>query len=240
MTWVRIILIMAAVVMIGCRSGRAGLEPHRVVVMDAAIAGPSDICLHPDGGTLLIVSDKGALFQADLDGEIKRRAPFHGGDFEGVYVHEKKIYVAEERDRLVYRFDSDSLEREKTYSVPYEGKRNSGYESVVFNRARDVFLLITEKDPVIVFELNGDFEVLKRFPLDVAEDISAATWHEGFLWLVSDEERAVLKLDPHSYEVLQRWEVPSVRKPEGIAFVGETMMLVCDAERRLYYFAAPR
>jgi uncharacterized protein YjiK len=240
MTRVGISLIMAVLILIGCRSGRAELEPYRVVELDAAIAEPSDICLHPDGESWLIVSDKGALFQTDLDGSIQRRAPFHGGDFEGVYVHEKKIYVAEERGRLIHRLDSDSLEREKTYSVPYEGKRNSGYESIVFNRARGIFLLITEKDPVLVFELNGDFQVLQRFPLDVAKDISAATWHEGFLWLVSDEERAVLKLDPLSYQVLHRWEVPSVRKPEGIAFVGETMVLVCDAERRLYHFVAPR
>ncbi len=236
----RLIGIVVALVLIGCRSGDAVLEPYRVVELAPDIIEPSDICLHPDGASMLIVSDKGSLFHTDENGAVLMRAPFQRGDFEGVYVHAGKIYVADESNRLVHRFDPDGLVLEQTFSVPYEGKRNSGYESLVFNQVREVFLLITEKNPVIVFELDDAFQVKAAIPLDVASDISAATWHEGALWLVSDEERAVLKLAPDRYEVLGRWSIPAVKKPEGIVFAGDSMLVVCDKEHLLYFFAAPQ
>lgn len=232
--------IVVALVLLACRPGSAASDPYRVIELAPDIVEPSDICLHPDGVSLLIVSDKGTLFQTDENGTVLRRAPFQGGDFEGVYGHAGKIYAADESNRLVHRFDPDGLGLEQTFSVPYGGKRNSGYESIVYNPARGVFLLIIEKDPVVILELDDAFRVKAAIPLDVASDISAATWHDGALWLVSDEERAVLKLAPDRYEVLGRWSIEAVKKPEGIVFAGGSMLVVCDTEHLLYYFAAPQ
>jgi uncharacterized protein YjiK len=231
---------VVALVLLACQSGCAASDPYRVVELAPDIVEPSDICLHPDGESLLIVSDKGALFQTDANGTVLTRSSFQGGDFEGVYSHAGKIYVADESNRLVHRFNPDGLVLEQTFSIPYDGKRNSGYESIVFNPAREVFLLIIEKDPVIILELDDAFQVRAAFPFDAARDISAATWHEGALWLVSDEERAVLKLDPDRYEVLGRWSIKAVKKPEGIVFAGDSMLVVCDTEHLLYFYATPK
>lgn len=224
-----------------CEAEAQNLEPYRVIDLSPAILEPSDLCLHPDGESLLIVSDKGFLYHTDPDGAVIERAPFRGGDFEGVYAYAGKIYVADESNRLVHLFDPQGLALLRTYVVPYQGKRNSGYESITYNRARGVFILITEKNPVIIFELDHDFCVIGSISFAVTSDISAATWHNEHLWLVSDEERAVLKLDPDTYHVVGRWGLQSVLKPEGIVFLDDdTMLVVCDKEHKLYYFAAPR
>jgi sugar lactone lactonase YvrE len=232
--------IVVALVVLACHSGGGASEPDRFVELAPDIVEPSDICLHPDGVSMLIVSDKGVLFQTDENGAVLTRASFQGNDFEGVYSHAGKIYVAEERNRLVHRFNPDGLVLEQTFSIPYDGKRNSGYESIVYNPAREVFLLIIEKDPVTIIELDDTFQVKATIPFAAASDISAATWHDGALWLLSDEERAVLKLAPDRYEVLGRWNIPSVKKPEGLVFAGDSMLVVCDKEHRLYFFTAPR
>ncbi|MCB2216093.1 SdiA-regulated domain-containing protein [Desulfofustis glycolicus] len=230
---------VVALVLLACQSVCAASDPDRVVELAPDIVEPSDICLHPDGESLLIVSDKGTLFQTDANGTVLTRAPFQGGDFEGVYSHAGKIYVADESNRLVHRFNPDGLVLEQTFSIPYDGKRNSGYESIVYNPVREVFLLITEKDPVTILELDDSFQVRAALPFAAASDISAATWHDGALWLLSDEEQAVLKLDPDRYEVLERWNISAVKKPEGIVFIGGSMLVVCDKEQLLYFFPAP-
>ncbi len=234
-----ILVILLSLALCGCRLPSSDLQPDRVIDLAPDIVEPSDICLHPDGQSLLIVSDKGYLYQTDFEGSVLLRAPFEGGDFEGVYAYRGKIFVADESNRLVHRFDPDGLVLEQTYHIPYAGKRNSGYESIVYNRARQTFVLITEKNPIIIFEVDDDFQVSAAFPFEVTSDISAATWHEDHLWLVSDEEQAVLQLDPDTYEVVGRWGIPAVAKPEGIVFVGDDLLVVCDKEHLLYYFPAP-
>jgi hypothetical protein len=64
-----------------CRPGGAELEPDRVVELAPDIVAPSDICVHPDGVSMLIVSDNGSLFHTDEKGAVHMRSPFEGGDF---------------------------------------------------------------------------------------------------------------------------------------------------------------
>lgn len=197
---------------------------------------PSDIAFDSTAEHLYIVSDKGILFECDAKGTVLRKSGFRGVDFEGVEVVGDKVYVADEALRQVHRFDRKTLRRESTWYIPYSGGRNKSYESLAYNPVKKCFLMITEKDPVIIRELTTDFIPLKEYQFKAARDISSARWHNGYLYLLSDEDRSVYKCDPDDYTVIRSWQT-NILNPEGIAFDREGgMVIVSDDLQRLHFY----
>jgi len=205
-----------------------------------AVSEPSDICLHPNGDSFFIVSDDGFLFETDLKGNILRKADYKGLDTEAVYADDNYVYAVEEFTRKIRLLDIKTLQVVRTLHYPYSGGRNKGYEAFTFNKAKNVFVLLTEKDPIYLFELNRDFQIINEVNLNkIARDISAATYYRDHLWLLSDEDMTVLKLNPISYTIVDKWQIP-VLNPEGIAFDGKgNMMIISDDMQRMYFFESP-
>ncbi|PPK95609.1 uncharacterized protein YjiK [Nonlabens xylanidelens] len=201
---------------------------------------PSDIAFSVDGKSLFMVSDNGYLFETDLEGTILRKADYKGLDDEAVYVNESHVYVVEEFSRKIKMFRLPDLVLEKTVNVPYNGARNKAYEGFTYNKAKGVFTLVVEKDPIYVFELNEKLEKVNEINLgDIARDISSATYYDNHLWLLSDEDSTVFKLNPNDYSVISKWKIP-VLNAEGLAFDAKGNFIVAsDALQRLYYFSNP-
>ena len=214
------------------------LKSERFVTL--AIPEPSDLCFSFDKKSIFMVSDEGFLFETDKNGTIIRKANFEGIDCEAVFADEKFVYVVEETTREIKVFDLKDLTLEKTISLPYSGGRNKGYEAFTFNKSKNKYIVLTEKDPVYLFELDLEFKVINKIKLEkIARDISAATYHNNFLWLLSDEDNTVFKLNPNNYEVLKKWKI-KVLNPEGISFdENGNMLILSDDLKRLYFFKTP-
>ena len=214
------------------------LKPERFVTL--AIPEPSDLCFSFDKKSIFMVSDEGFLFETDKNGTIIRKANFEGVDCEAVFADEKYVYVVEETTREIKVFNLKDLTLEKTISLPYSGGRNKGYEAFTFNKSKNKYIVLTEKDPVFLFELDLEFKVFNKIKLEkIARDISAATYHNNFLWLLSDEDNTVFKLNPNNYEVLKKWKI-KVLNPEGISFdENGNMLILSDDLKRLYFFKTP-
>lgn len=203
------------------------------------IPEPSDITLSRTGNSFYIVSDDGILFETDLRGNIIRRASFTGIDFEGVYADENAIYVVDETTRKIHQFSYSGLQLERTLTFPYSGARNSGFESITYNKQKGCFILITETNPVIIFEVDSNFRQLNEIKWNQSRDVSGATWYDGHIWILSDEDMMVFKCDPLTYRPLAKWEI-NVLNPEGIAFdENGQMYIVSDDLERLYFFKNP-
>jgi len=197
---------------------------------------PSDICLAADGKSFFMVSDNGLLYQTDLTGNILKKADFTGIDFEAVYADAQFVYVMDETPRTVRIYDQATLEIKRNIPLHYAGGRNKGFESLTFNPEKKVFITLTEKDPIWVREYSQDFVLQNEFVFKGASDISAATFYNQSLFLLSDEDRMVLRLDPNTYEILEKKIVPIIN-PEGIAFDLEgKMFITSDDMERLYVF----
>ena len=201
------------------------------------IPEPSDICLHPNGTSFFMVSDDGYLYEMDFQAKIIRQADYQGYDCEGVYADEQFVYVVEEMTRKIKIFDIETLTLQRTIYVPYSGGRNKAYESLTFNKAKGVFVMFTEKDPIYLFELNKDFQVVNEIRMDkLARDISGATYYNDHLWVLSDEDRTIFKMNPKTYAVLDSWKL-NVVNPEGIAFDKEgNLYIISDDMERLYKY----
>jgi uncharacterized protein YjiK len=211
----------------------SNLKPSKSILLD--IPEPSDICVSAKGNSLFIVSDDGGLYETDLEGKILRSTRHDLVDAEGVFADKEFVYLVEERNRFIKIFTIKDFTLVKTYSVPYEGGRNKAFESITQNAQGD-FLLFTEKEPVWMFELDNQFRQKGRTKWEVQGDISAATFHNNGLWLLSDERAEIWLTDYAQKRIVKRYKLP-VLNPEGMAFLPNGNLLVLsDDEHRLYFF----
>lgn len=215
-------------------------KPNKILIsykkINIDVKEPSDICVSPKGNTLYVVSDDGLLFETDFNGKVLREAAVEGVDFEGVYCNKDFVYVVDEFSRKVYQLNHADLAVVKTYHAPYSGGRNSAYEAITFNQKKGVFVLVTEKNPIWIREYDEKFNLLNEVKFTGVRDISAATFYNGYMWLLSDEDMQVLQLDASNYHVINTYKI-NVLNPEGLAFTDAGEMIICsDDLKRLYFY----
>lgn len=130
-----------------------------------AIPEPSDICPNPLNDNFFIVSDRGFLFETDAKFKPFRRTRSKGMDYEGVWADSQFVYAVEERSRRVNVLDIHNLETVWSFIIPYSGGRNAGYEGITYNPVRKSLILVTEKSPIWIFELDADGKVKSEWRL---------------------------------------------------------------------------
>ena len=197
---------------------------------------PSDLVYTKDYSKFYCVSDQGFLFLTDTAGHILKQAKHTGTDFEGVFADDQYVYVSDERTRRVLLYDVESLTHIKQYEVMYSGAANEAYEGITFNKKKNCFLLCIEKNPTTLFELNKDFQKLAEIPIKSVSDISSICYYNDFIYVLSDEDEKVLKLDPTTYAILSSWKIP-VTNPEGICFDAQGHLVIqSDKDQKIYKF----
>jgi len=200
------------------------------------IPEPSDVCLNAKKDGYYVVSDNGFLFETDLDWKVIRKADYVGYDFEGVYADSKYVYVVEERSRRIVYFDITTLQLIKKVEIPYSGGRNKGFESLTWNKQKTCFVSITEKDPTTLFEFDESFRQIAQYDFNIASDISAAQFHEGKMYLLSDEDRSIFRLNAETYELEKTWKL-NILNPEGLVFGPDgTLYVISDDLEKVYQF----
>lgn len=200
---------------------------------------PSDM-VFTSTGSLLVVSDNGHVAEIATDGSVIRMAEGIGYDLEALCVQRGEWLAVDERARQLIWLDSADLRVIRRLTVPYAGGRNKGYEALVWNPVKERYLLITEREPVYVFELDAEWRVTSEQVFDrQVRDIASATWHDGAVWLLSDMDRLVLRCDPVDLRITHRYVVPVIN-PEGLAFDKNGILLVLSDDRqRIYSFQLP-
>jgi len=239
MTWKKYLLYIGVVLVFSAFKKDQTPKIYFESWISLNIPEPSDIAIAPHGLSYFVVSDDdAAVYEISLDGHVIRRSKTLGIDLEAVCARPDFLYVVDETPRKIYQLDYKSFEVIRTFHVPYSGGRNKGYESITYNEHKKCFVLITEKDPIYIIELDDNFRPLNEIRWDKARDISAATFYDGYVWLLSDEDMTVFKCAPENYEILDRWKI-NVHNPEGIVFNNGKMLIVADDLERLYYFNHP-
>ena len=78
-----------------------------------------------------------------------------------------------------------------------------------------------------------------QFQIEKINDMSSACYYNHKLWLLSDEDHTVFKMNPDDYTIEKKFSVP-VYNPEGICFDEDgTMRIVSDDMHRLFVFPNP-
>lgn len=203
------------------------------------IPEPSDIVIDKENHELFIPSDNGILFKCDSSGTVVQQAVESGWDFEGVEIRGNSVYVSDESSRKVYKYNKQNLVLEAVYPVSCMGGRNEGFESITYNESKKCFVLVSEKNPVSIMEYDDSFQLINQRLFKNARDISSARWHNGYMYLLSDEDRCILQCDPLTYGVKQIFHI-NVNNPEGIAFdPSGKLVIAADDIQHVYYFINP-
>lgn len=217
-------------------STHADRKVHFTNFVSTNVKEPSDLVIDPETGNLFVVSDNGKLYECTPQGQKIRKADFEGVDFEAIELKDGKLYVSDETTRKIYAFDKKTLQNTDSWYIQYGGGRNKGFETIVWNQTKKVFVLVTERDPVSIWELDTNFRVIRQFGFKAAKDISGGRYYKGDFWLLSDESMALFRCNPNNYEVKEN-VVIDILNPEGVDFDAQGNAIVsADDLQRLYFF----
>jgi uncharacterized protein YjiK len=203
------------------------------------ITEPSDICYDETTSTFYVVSDEGTIKIKDRDLHTLKTLRYKGSDFEAVCVVDTLIYVSDESGKQVIAFSTRSNEIVTTYDIRNIGGLNAGIEGLTYNSKTSTFIGSYEKDPVVLIEYDKNFHEIKKINMKKISDISALTFHRGYLYVLSDEDASLSKVDPTSYQVLNTVYFDIIN-PEGVTFIGgsDSFLVVSDAMQKIYTFNA--
>lgn len=206
---------------------------------DINVTEPSDICLTTaDPSHYYIVSNRGSIAETDSNGKVLRHTKLDGSDYEAVCVKDNMIYALDESFRRVDVFSETDLSLKKSYVLNYSGARNKGFEGLTYIPEQKKFIAVIEK-PGIIFEFNEQFQVINSIKLKQFFELSSATYHDGFLWFLSDEDHEVMKVNLENYAIIDRWSIPVIN-PEGICFATNgDLLIVSDDMSSLFKFKIP-
>lgn len=208
-------------------------ETHRLSLNE-----PSEIC-YAGQDKFIVLANKGFVYETNRAGKVIRKSKDTGLDIEGACIANDKLYVSDESLRLVMIYNLGDLSLMETKQLNYLGPRNLGFEAITFNPESETFLLATEKNPQVFAEYTKDFQPIRQFSLEGIREVSALTFHNGFLYVLSDEENSVFKINLQSKSVMQRWTLPLIN-PEGICFTPSgDMVIVSDDMGKLFCFKNP-
>jgi uncharacterized protein YjiK len=203
---------------------------------DLKIDEPSDICMTSDDPShFYVVGNRGNIAVIDSNGNVISNSKQNGSDYEGCCVKDHQLYVFDESFRRISVMDETTGKTKKNMVVPYMGARNKAYEGITYNPIEKKFIAVIEK-PATIYELNEQLQVTNEIRFKGAWELSAVTYHDHFLWLLSDESHKVMKVNPDTYDVVDQWTIPVVN-PEGISFdANGNLLIVSDDLGKLYKF----
>lgn len=206
------------------------VDDHRVDMDE-----PSDLAFHD--GKLYAVSDRHSkIYLLDNDGDVRDVIDVEGVDLEAIAIDaDGRMWIADEHDDKVRRVNGDGV-RQESIEVDFDGNNDSGIEGLAFDDDDDLYVA-NEKNPTRIVKVDTKTgEEKNRASLAFADDLSALAFNpdDGHLYAMSDEEHKLWRLDS-DFEKITSWKLP-IDNPEGVAFDGNTVYVVSDAEERLYIF----
>lgn len=201
-----------------------------------SVEEPSGLCFSIDKQSFYTVSDQGFLYQISLYGEMIRKLPYTGVDFEAVTCvgEEENIFICEEGkgDLLKLSHDGTLLER---YSI-IETPGNSGLEGLTFNETLNEFYLLKEKTPGLLYVYSIVDRTLRQITLNFAYDYSGIFFNKASnkLWIVSDESKTLNQCDLNG-TLIKSYDIP-IGGVEGIVVNEEETIayVVSDPNKKLY------
>ena len=200
--------------------------------MRVKVKEPSDIAYTSDKN-YLVVSDGGTLLKLDNAGKVILKAKQTGIDFEGVLELNEFVYVADETARKVLVFDAKTLDYVKSHQLQLQRASNSGFESIAYNSKKERFVLVTEKNPITIQEYSKDFVLQAEYSFNNVRDISSALYHNGNLYLLSDEDHLLMKLRD-DYSIEKSWDI-NILNPEGFCFDEKNNLIVISDDLEMIY-----
>ncbi len=208
-----------------------------------SIKSPSGLSLSYDKQSLWTVSDKpgGNIYNIGFNGQLIKSINYSGSDLEGVAGtgEESVVWVAEESLGKIIQVNGDgNILKSVELSGVSEG---GGLEGITINPNNGHILLLKEKDPGVLLELDDQFDVLLYKRINFADDFSGMDYDAALdiLWIISDQDKILVKYKIGT-GVIEEYPF-RINKAEGLTVLPNEniLFIVSDDDKRLYRLALP-
>ena len=179
-----------------------------------------------NSNTLVVASDKGSYYEINPKGKIVQKVKLGKYDLEGVVCEDEQLVFAIENKGILL-VDRKTGKKTKVFiNTSYHGKKlklfdkKDGVEGIV--KVDNIVYLVKQSNK----KKRSFIAVVKLTPypgriIDVIEhhlaDTAGLTFHEGYMYMVSDKKDLLIKFDLKKKKILQKIKLGEGAW-EGIAF----------------------
>ena len=195
----------------------------------------SGICYAKNTNSLFVANDEGSVFEISTDGKILRKKRLGKYDLEGVACDSKKgkLYFAVEgsdnilivkQKTLVVQKEVDIKRTFKKVTVLKKDKKN-GIEGIT-STPKGIYISnqSTKKwpkdDPSVVIKIDTVKKkktAIKEIINHGFKDVAGLSFHNGYLYMVSDSENLLIKYDLKTKKTISTKKLPEAAY-EGVTF----------------------
>ena len=161
--------------------------------------------------------------------------PISDFDLEALTTDGEFIYVSEETYQRILVYDTNKRSLVRTIPFKHGGGRNEGVEAMTFLPKSKTFLMVTEKDPCIFYELSDDFQIINQFQVAGIDEVSAVGFYDDKLYVLSDEDAAIYELDWTNKTISNELKVPLIN-PEGFVRIKDEWIVCSDDMKKVVRF----
>ena len=219
----------------------------------AKIPEASGICFSHKSKTLFVANDEGKVYEINKDGKILREKRLGEYDLEGVACDDGRgelLFAQEGADNILV-VSQKSLKVKKTIDIKrkHRGKlilkkdKNDGLEAITIIDGA-IFLsnqshkFLPKKDPSVVIKVDKKQKAkvtIKELFEHGHQDIAGLTYHDKYLFMVSDSEDLLIKYDIQKKRVIATAPLPPFAQ-EGVAFDDEGYIYIANDEGSVFKY----
>jgi len=227
------LLTFIALSFIGCA------EPAGEKISKIPEASGISYCSSSD--TLIVANDEGSYYEINPKGKILQKKKLGKYDLEGVVCEDEQLVFAIENKGLLLVDRQTGKKKKVIVDTTYQGKKlnlfnkKAGVEGIA-KVGNTVYLAKQSKK-----KKSSYIAVIKLTPypgriIDVIEhriaDTSGLTYHDGYLYMVSDKKDLLIKYDLDKKKVVQKVKLGEGAW-EGIAFDRKGYVYLADDDGRV-------
>lgn len=222
-----------------CIVGGAFASAEGKVIAKIPEASGISYCSSDD--TLVVANDEGTYYKISRKGKISQKTKLGNYDLEGIVCEDAQMIFALENKGMLIVDTQTGEKKEITLDTIYNGKKlplfnkRSGVEGIAKIGNRVYLAKQSNK------KKKSFIAVVRLLPypskiIDVIEhhvaDTAGLTYHDGYLYMVSDKEDLLIKYDQKKRKIVQKVKLEKGAW-EGIAFDTKGYVYLADDDGRI-------
>lgn len=209
-------------------------KPAGKVISEIPEASGIGYCSDTD--TLIVANDEGRYYEITTDGKILKEIKLGNLDLEGVVCKETEMIFAIEDKGILIVDRKSSQKQNVNLDTLYNGKKvvlwnkKAGIEGIAIN-GDTLYLSKQSKKKKSTFIAVVDLSKSPFHIIDIIEhgipDTSGLSYHEGYLYMVSDRKDLLVKFDLQKRKIVHKVRLGKGAW-EGITFDNNGFIYLAD------------